>query len=215
MKNILKKLYLIRKDVKIMVKDGENKFHHYKYLSETQITEQFKKLLDKHGVIFFINDSTITDKTTVQSGLITDIILEYSFFDVDSGEHLTGRMVGQGYDSTDKGVYKAITGATKYIFMKTFLVATGDDPEKDNGNNKSSISPVQFMNNLDKKNNDLVCPSCGGTLLKSKFPDKEGRNYYYCVNYKAIPKCIYRKIIEPDENSKYKQAEIEFLKDLK
>ena len=34
-------------------------------------------------------------------------------------------------DTGDKWVYKAITGAVKYIFMKTFQISTGDDPEKD------------------------------------------------------------------------------------
>src|SRR4029079_18402967 len=32
---------------------------------------------------------------------------------------------GYGDDAGDKGVYKALTGAEKYLLMKTFLVSTG------------------------------------------------------------------------------------------
>jgi hypothetical protein len=31
----------------------------------------------------------------------------------------------------DKAIYKAMTGATKYFYMKVFGVATGDDPENE------------------------------------------------------------------------------------
>ena len=47
-------------------------------------------------------------------------------------------LVGQGIDSGDKGAYKAATGVNKYVLMKVFQLATGDDPEKDDdsGNGK-------------------------------------------------------------------------------
>lgn len=38
-------------------------------------------------------------------------------------------MIGEGMDTGDKAIYKAITGAQKYVLMKTFLIPTGDDPE--------------------------------------------------------------------------------------
>jgi hypothetical protein len=39
--------------------------------------------------------------------------------------------VGEGQDAGDKAVYKAMTGALKYCLLKTFLIPTGDDPERD------------------------------------------------------------------------------------
>jgi hypothetical protein len=51
--------------------------------------------------------------------------------DSDSGEVFAVQAVGTGKDNADKGAYKAYTGASKYVLMKTFLLATGDDPEDD------------------------------------------------------------------------------------
>lgn len=41
-------------------------------------------------------------------------------------------MWGQGVDSGDKGIYKAITGANKYFIYKLLNLPTGDDPESGN-----------------------------------------------------------------------------------
>jgi hypothetical protein len=39
--------------------------------------------------------------------------------------------LGAGTDSGDKAPYKAMTGASKYAELLSFLIPTGDDPEKD------------------------------------------------------------------------------------
>lgn len=136
MKNILKKLLSIQQDITRMEKDGRNTFQNYKYLSETQITLKMKELLDKHGVIFFHSSHIkgsyeISPTKSGTKQFVTDVEIGYKFYDVDSGEFLEGTAMGQGADSQDKGIYKAITGAVKYVFMKNFLIPTGDDPEKD------------------------------------------------------------------------------------
>lgn len=129
---VLKKLHAVQKDVEYMQKGGRNSAQNYSFLSERQITERFKELFEKHG-IFFHYSSTITATRTTPSGkqTLTDVLVEYKFIDVESGESIEGQAVGQGTDANDKGVYKAVTGAIKYIFMKTFLIPTGDDPEED------------------------------------------------------------------------------------
>jgi len=57
--------------------------------------------------------------------------MQVTFVDTESGESFSCIFYGDGSDSNDKAIYKAITGAQKYALMKTFLVATGDDPEQD------------------------------------------------------------------------------------
>jgi hypothetical protein len=136
MNNILKKLHAVRASVKKMEKDGRNEFQNYNYLSETQITLKIKELLDEHGIVF-THSSKITNILNFQNAkgatnFLTNVEIAYSFYDIASGEKIEGTACGQGTDAGDKGVYKAITGATKYIFMKNFLIPTGDDPEKDN-----------------------------------------------------------------------------------
>jgi len=135
MKAILNKLYLVQKDIEKMNKDGYNQNNKYNYLSETQITEKMKELLDKNKVVF--NYSSKTIKTTPYNSkngstmFLVEVEVPYKFYDVESGEFLEGIATGHGADMGDKGVYKAITGAVKYIYMKTFNIPTGDDAEKD------------------------------------------------------------------------------------
>lgn len=129
---IIKKLHDIQKDVKTLKKEGKNTSQGYNYLSEAQITELFKPLLEKHGVMFLYTSKIVnTTRTPSEKQLLTDVEVYYEFVDVESGISHVGVAVGQGSDPNDKGVYKAITGAIKYIFMKTFLIPTGDDPEDD------------------------------------------------------------------------------------
>jgi hypothetical protein len=73
--------------------------------------------------------SDIQTKTGIDK--LVEVELEYAFFDVESGESLKGHFTGHGSDRSDKALYKAITGAIKYILTTTFLIPTGDDPEEE------------------------------------------------------------------------------------
>lgn len=127
------KLAKIQKAVGYMQKEGRNAAQGYKFLSEKQITEKFKELFEEHGVLFQYSSTIDGSPIFTPSGkqVLTGVTVRYRFIDVETGTMIEGEAAGQGTDSGDKGVYKAITGAIKYIFMKTFLIPTGDDPEDD------------------------------------------------------------------------------------
>lgn len=125
MKNILTKLHIIMSKVDFIVKDKTNTFHGYDYASESAIKETLHKLLVEHKVLF-----TLSAQNLRRNDTLTDIDFEYGFYDIESGEVFKGTFVGTGEDKLDKGTYKAITGALKYILTSTFLIPTGDDPEK-------------------------------------------------------------------------------------
>lgn len=146
-RTIYQQLLKVQKEIKKMDKLGRNEFHKYNYLSESQITELFKELFEKHDIMFMFS-STING---VENGL-TNVVIDYEFIDTVTGETAGGTAAGQGMDKGDKGVYKAITGAIKYIFMKTFLIPTGDDPEKEEVNSVKKDVPVE---NLEDDNNIL------------------------------------------------------------
>lgn len=130
--DIYRKLHEMQKEVDHMGKEGRNQAQNYSYLSEAQVAEVFKELLEKHKVFFtYSSRITATYPSVKGTQLITDVRIDYQFIDIETGSAHSGYVCGQGADATDKGVYKGITGAVKYIFMKTFLIATGDDPEKD------------------------------------------------------------------------------------
>lgn len=144
MKNILGKLHAIMSEVNYIQKDKRNSFHGYNYASEAAIKEKLHELLVKHKVLFSTSiDGFSNERVTTKKGdqeLLTQVRIKYAFFCVDSGENVSGEFVGFGQDAGDKGVYKAITGAIKYILTSTFLIPTGDDPEEDNDAAKGSKS---------------------------------------------------------------------------
>lgn len=147
MKNILQKLALIRNDIDPMRKDGKNVKQNYAFLSDKQITLEVSKLLEKHNVVITHNDRTEPPvQYTNNSGtttFLTTVYVDYTFWDVDSGESISGCVVGQGVDTGDKGVYKAITGAFKYLYVKTFNIPTEDDPETDKTNRGFAPRPIE------------------------------------------------------------------------
>ncbi len=200
MKNILTKLNLIMSEVQYIKKDKTNAFFNYKYASEQAIKETLQPLLVKHKVILqttFTNPKRevyITAKGA--RGALTDIDVSYKFWDVESGESLDGTFCGTGDDGADKGTYKAITGAIKYILTSTFLIPTGDDPENDQDTGtvvhsslppkapvkppQQEISPEQMAHELgytdepfESAPHNNLCPTCG----KAMVPGKNGKPY--------------------------------------
>lgn len=179
MKAILAKLHAIMKEVDFIAKDKTNDFHKYNYASEQAIKETLHKLLVDHGVLFILSSSNIR-----HTGTLTDIDCIYKFYDVESGEYLEGTFIGTGEDKLDKGTYKAITGALKYILTSTFLIPTGDDPEKTSSQSKPDPKPTYIQKKLPITLGGAVqvC-KCGGT-----YSVKNGQygQFLSCSNY---PKC--------------------------
>lgn len=133
-------------EVDFIAKDKTNEFHHYDYASEQAIKTTIHALLVSHKVLFTLFASNIR-----HTGTLTDVDFIYRFYDVESGEMVEGPFVGTGEDKLDKGTYKAITGAIKYILTTTFLIPTGDDPEKEDKTPKTpkaqpNYSGTQYEN---------------------------------------------------------------------
>jgi len=111
-------------------KDGMNAYQRYSYVTESRIKEVLQPLLKKHGILFLIN---VENQETIQldKQILTLIRVKYQFIDAETGEKIEGTFCSQGADIGDKGIFKAVTGAVKYILMNIFLVASGDDPENE------------------------------------------------------------------------------------
>lgn len=121
-------------------KSGVNEFHHYKYATEADLVSALRGELYQRNVFLFPSlvsaerkPITVVTKNGQRETALTDVIMDWTFVDGDSGETYRCQMPGCGEDSGDKGVYKAMTGSEKYLLMKAFLVPTGDDPENDAG----------------------------------------------------------------------------------
>jgi len=102
----------------------------YSYTTEAQFIAEVRPLMVSYGVIIVpIGIRNIqTDNAPSGKSLITTIIANYRFIDVDTGQYIDTEIAAQGADAGDKGIFKALTGAYKYCMRQTFLIGTGDDP---------------------------------------------------------------------------------------
>jgi len=133
---LYEKMHKVMSELSFISKDKRNDFHKYNYASEFAIKSAVHEQLVKHGLLFHISVLEY-----VRNGNIIDIKFTYSFTDTLTGTKIEGTFIGSGEDKGDKGTYKAITGAIKYILTSTFLIPTGDDPEEDKPALNGRVTP--------------------------------------------------------------------------
>lgn len=124
---IEQKILNIMRNVKYLEKDGKVEFGNTKYkaLSEEKVTAILRKaIMDENVIVFPI------DMTESREGNITHVHVKYRLVDIDDGTSIEVVSCGDGYDTQDKGAGKAMTYAFKYMWLRTFAIPTGDDPDK-------------------------------------------------------------------------------------
>lgn len=120
-------------EIHTIPKEGYNPHFDYKYVREDTLTEQIRPLLAKWGISLVFGAVKVEDLATGDDrGTWTRVWCRFTLMDCD-GHKMDVLCPGEGTDARhpDKALYKAMTGATKYFLYKTFLVSTGDDPERD------------------------------------------------------------------------------------
>lgn len=131
--SLASKMVKIMSETKRVAKNGRNEFHKYDYVTEADVMEAVRETLVKYNV--FIFSSVIgTDKNAD----MTSVVMQHTIVDGDTNEKFEVKSFGQGQDKGDKGGNKAVTAATKYMFLKNLLIPTGDDPEATDENGKST-----------------------------------------------------------------------------
>ena len=140
-KNVLRKAL---KEKGVLKKGGVNEYDKYSYFSEAQYKELFTELFSDAGLELSFNEveyNTFTGSEKQANGRMPK--LNFILTDVETGFYEVTTITGEGIDKGDKAGYKAYTGALKYYLANTFMVATGDDPEKD--------SPAHIMNDKQER----------------------------------------------------------------
>ena len=130
-----KKKNKLRKALKekgILPKGAHNDYDDYEYFSEAQYKELFTELFSEYGIELSINEVDYgTFEGTAKQPFGRIVTLACTLVDIDTGYGETSRHTGEGLDRGDKAGYKATTGAIKKFLSSTFLVATKDDPERE------------------------------------------------------------------------------------
>lgn len=143
-KNALRKAL---KEKGILKKGGRNEFDKYSYFSEAQYKELFTELFSENELELKFTEveyNTFEGSEKQANGRMPK--LKFTLFDIETGFYEETEITGEGIDKGDKAGYKAYTGAMKYYLANTFLVATGDDAEKESPDvrmNDRKASPKQ------------------------------------------------------------------------
>lgn len=130
----------LRKELKnrgVLKKEAENTYDHYKYFSEAQYKMLFTELFSTYGLELKFTEleyNLFEGPEKQANGRMPKI--EFTLFDTETGFYEVTAITGEGIDKGDKAGYKAYTGALKYYLADTFMVATGDDAEKESPDHK-------------------------------------------------------------------------------
>lgn len=136
---LFKKILKVLAGVEKIEKSGYNQHQKYHYSTEQDLIGAVKKLLIDNNLIILTDSETKEviklnkyDKGQISGeNLVTVVNTRHTFCDTETGYTFSVQSTGTGFDNTDKGAFKAVTGAMKYFISKNFMVATEDDPEND------------------------------------------------------------------------------------
>ncbi len=142
--NLYQKLLKIQSEIKVVAKDLKiqvSQNNSYNAVGEAAVLEKVKPLEEKYGIFSYPRDRDIIDSGMIENtdynGKVKKQLFEriktiYRFVDVDAPEnYIEVTTYGDGIDSGDKSVGKAMTYADKYALLKAYKIVTGDDPDQE------------------------------------------------------------------------------------
>lgn len=128
---------------------GWNEHQRYRYATESDIVDMARRAMAKHNLVLIptgVSDGDVKEGKTARGNVnyLTTIRVEYLLIDGDSGEQMPIEIVATGQDTGEKGIYKAYTGAKKYLLLQLFLMSTGeDDAEREPAQNTAPEQQAQ------------------------------------------------------------------------
>lgn len=126
--NVYQKIAEVMKDVQYLCKDDSVSFKstNYRAISEEKVTATVRRALIAHGLVVFP-----VEQKRERVGTITSVDVKYRVQNIEDPEdYVIVVSSGDGADTQDKGAGKAMTYAFKYMFLRTFAIPTGEDPDK-------------------------------------------------------------------------------------
>ena len=128
-------LLAARKAITPAKKGGRNDYDKYAYATHEDWHAAVMPHLLENGLLLSLSTvavENLPDRTTKKGGTeyVVQVVCAARLWH-SSGQWIEVQGPGQGQDRGDKGIYKAITGAAKYIYAQLFALPTTDDPEAD------------------------------------------------------------------------------------
>ena len=126
--NLYQKIQAVMQDIQYLAKDDQVSFGttKYKAISEEKVTTTVRASMIKYGLVMYPETQEI-----MRDGQITTVNTTYRMVNTDNAdEQIMIASSEQGSDTQDKGSGKAMTYAFKYALLRTFMIPTGEDPDK-------------------------------------------------------------------------------------
>lgn len=108
----------------------------YSFAGEAALIAAIRPHMVEHGLVMYVksiediaHDTYTTAKGSVMNS--TTLRATISFVHAPSQTSIDVVALGEGADSGDKSSNKALTGAFKYALRQTFVIETGDDPDRE------------------------------------------------------------------------------------
>ena len=188
--NIYESIAAILNEKAAVKKDKVNSTQNYKFRGIDAVMNVFNPLLAKHKVFVVptVLDMTREERQNTKGTtlLYTILTVQYTFY-AEDGSFVTAVAVGEGMDTGDKSVNKAMSAAYKYALFQTFCVPTEDmvDSEEDSPEvapkkkKPEKPKPVDVLKDDDPMFGEgdpiIVCEECGTEITD------------YTSNGKVIP----------------------------
>lgn len=150
---LFRKLMNVVEKMENVKKSGYNSHQKYHYSTEQDLIDSVRQLLIDNKILILTDSETKEvvkigkpqlDKNGSSVGtkesLVTVVNTRHTFCDIETGYTYNIQSTGTGWDETDKGSFKAITGAMKYFISKNFLVPGEDDAENDGVTAKPAVA---------------------------------------------------------------------------
>jgi hypothetical protein len=122
------KILNVMRKVKGIEKKGEVSFKStkYAYQREEDITAAIREACIEEGLVIIPIACHVVNTTATN----VEITMGYKIVDADTGEYEIIGIGGEGQDNGDKKMYKALTGAYKYMQKQVFhLTSQENDPD--------------------------------------------------------------------------------------
>lgn len=174
--NLYEKMQAIMDDVKYLAKDDQVAFGNTKYkaLSEEKVTSIMRAQMVKHKLLVFP-----VEMTASRAGQISHVDVRYRIVNVEAPEEFIEVVsCGDGADSQDKGAGKAMTYAYKYMWLRTFGIPTGEDPDK------ISSAELDAQAEAEMKKNNYPAASEMLKVIEKRYEDDPDNKQALMEHYK-------------------------------
>lgn len=115
-------------------KTTKNQQQGYMYRSADDISDALHDALGTHGVFATckVEDLVRSERASKSGGSLQVVTLKATYtFHAKDGSSVSTEAIGDGMDSGDKAVNKAMTAAYKYALIQTFAMMGHEDSERD------------------------------------------------------------------------------------